>query len=70
MKEKKEKPNSKNGNNSWVIFISIATFILSLTFSFISNTGSSQYRLFPSDAPSLVQCLTPGHASLKIKCPK
>lgn len=34
MKEKKKKTN----NNSWVIFIAIATFILSLLFSFISNT--------------------------------
>lgn len=45
MKEKKEKPNSKNGNNSWVIFISIATFILSLTFSFISNTAISKLSI-------------------------
>lgn len=40
MKEKKEKPKSKNNNgNTWIIFIAIATFILSLTFSFISNTA-------------------------------
>ena len=34
MKEKTKKTN----NNSWVIFIAITTFILSLLFSFISNT--------------------------------
>lgn len=37
--EKNEKPKSKsNSSNSWVIFIAITTFILSLMFSFISNT--------------------------------
>lgn len=45
MKEKKEKPGSKNNNNSWVIFISIVTFILSLTFSFISNTVISNLSI-------------------------
>lgn len=45
MKEKKDKPNSKSGTNSWVIFISITTFILSLTFSFISNTAISQLSI-------------------------
>ncbi|MBR3613730.1 MAG: hypothetical protein IKL55_00930 [Clostridia bacterium] len=34
MKEKQKKTN----NNSWVIFIAITTFVLSLLFSFISNT--------------------------------
>lgn len=34
MKEKQKKTN----NNSWVIFIAITTFLLSLLFSFISNT--------------------------------
>ena len=34
MKEK----NKKSKNNSWVIFIAITTFVLSLLFSFISNT--------------------------------
>lgn len=34
MKEK----NKKSNNNSWVIFIAITTFVLSLLFSFISNT--------------------------------
>lgn len=34
MKEK----NKKSNNNNWVIFIAIATFVLSLLFSFISNT--------------------------------
>ena len=34
MKEK----NKKLNNNSWVIFIAITTFVLSLLFSFISNT--------------------------------
>lgn len=47
MKEKKEKPKSKSENaNSWVIFISIVTFILSLTFSFISNTAISKLSIF------------------------
>lgn len=45
MKEKKDKPSSKNNTNSWVIFISITTFILSLTFSFISNTAISQLSI-------------------------
>ena len=45
MKEKKEKPKSKNSNNSWVIFIAITTFILSLTFSFISNTVISNLSI-------------------------
>lgn len=45
MKEKKDKPNSKSGTNSWVIFISITTFILSLTFSFISNTAISKLSI-------------------------
>ena len=45
MKEKKEKPKSKNNNNSWVIFIAITTFILSLTFSFISNTVISNLSI-------------------------
>lgn len=44
MKEKKEKPKSKN-SNSWVIFIAITTFILSLTFSFISNTVISNLSI-------------------------
>ena len=34
MKEKTKKTN----NNSWVIFIAITTFVLSLVFSFISNS--------------------------------
>lgn len=47
MKEKKDKPKSKSENtNSWVIFISIITFILSLTFSFISNTAISKLSIF------------------------
>lgn len=41
----KEKPNSKTSNNTWVIFISIITFILSLTFSFISNTAISKLSI-------------------------
>ena len=45
MKEKKEKPKSKNSSNSWVIFIAITTFILSLTFSFISNTVISNLSI-------------------------
>ena len=45
MKEKKEKPKSKDNNNSWVIFIAITTFILSLTFSFISNTVISNLSI-------------------------
>lgn len=44
--EKNEKPKSKNNsNNSWVIFISIVTFILSITFSFISNTVISNLSI-------------------------
>ena len=35
MKEKSKKTN----NNTWVIFVCITTFILSLLFSFISNTA-------------------------------
>ena len=47
MKDKKDKPKSKSENtNSWVIFISIITFILSLTFSFISNTAISKLSIF------------------------
>ncbi len=45
MKEKKEKSGSKNNSNSWVIFISITTFILSLVFSFISNTAISKLSI-------------------------
>lgn len=38
----KDKPKK---NNSWVIVISITTFILSLTFSFISNTAISKLNI-------------------------
>lgn len=38
----KDKPKK---NNSWVIVISITTFILSLTFSFISNTVISNLNI-------------------------
>lgn len=44
MKEK-PKPKKKNSNNSWVIGIAITTFILSLTFSFISNTAISKLNM-------------------------
>lgn len=41
MKDKQKKTN----NNSWVIIISIITFILSLLFSFISNTVVSNLNI-------------------------
>lgn len=41
MKDKQKKTN----NNSWVIFIAITTFILSLLFSFISNTAIANLNI-------------------------
>ncbi|MBQ7410882.1 MAG: hypothetical protein IJW20_05835 [Clostridia bacterium] len=41
MKDSQKKTN----NNSWVIFIAITTFILSLLFSFISNTVVSNLNI-------------------------
>ncbi len=41
MKEK----SKKNNNNSWVIGIAITTFILSLLFSYISNTAISKLNI-------------------------
>ncbi len=41
MKEK----NKKQNNNKWVIFIAITTFILSLLFSFISNTAIANLNI-------------------------
>lgn len=41
----KEKPKSMS-HNSWVITIAIITFILSLIFSFISNTAISKLNIF------------------------
>lgn len=35
----------KTSNNSWVIFIAITTFVLSLLFSFISNTVVSNLNI-------------------------
>ena len=43
MKEKKKK---NNNNNSWVIVVAVSTFILSLLFSFISNTAISNLNIF------------------------
>ncbi len=40
------KEKSKNNNKSWVITIAITTFILSLIFSFISNTVISNLNMF------------------------
>lgn len=42
MKEKSKKTN----NNGWVIVVAISTFILSLIFSFISNTAISKLNIF------------------------
>lgn len=39
------KEKSKKNNNTWVIGISITTFILSLTFSYISNTAISKLNI-------------------------
>ncbi len=39
------KEKQKNNNNSWVIVIAITTFILSLFFSFISNTAISNLNI-------------------------
>ncbi len=39
------KEKVKNNNNSWVIVIAITTFILSLFFSFISNTAISNLNI-------------------------
>lgn len=44
MKSKSKKPNS---NTSWVIGVAITTFILSLLFSFISNTAISKLDILP-----------------------
>ena len=41
MKEKTKKTN----NNTWVIFVGITTFILSLLFSFISNTAIANLNI-------------------------
>ena len=41
----KDKQKKTNNNNSWVIFIAIATFILSLLFSFISNTAIANLNI-------------------------
>ncbi len=39
------KEKSKTNNNSWVIVIAITTFILSLLFSFLSNTAISKLNI-------------------------
>jgi CBS domain containing-hemolysin-like protein len=44
----KEKAKSKSKDHSWIVFISITTFILSLTFSFISNTAIASLDVIPS----------------------
>lgn len=41
----KDKPKKKNSNKSWAIGIAITTFILSLIFSFISNTVISKLSI-------------------------
>lgn len=41
----KEKSKKQNSNKSWVIGVAITTFILSLLFSFISNTTVSKLNL-------------------------
>lgn len=44
MKEK----SKKTKNNSWVITVLISTFLLSLLFSYISNTAITNLSIFPS----------------------
>lgn len=39
------KEKQKSNNNSWVIVIAITTFILSLFFSFVSNTAISKLNI-------------------------
>ena len=39
------KEKSKKNNNTWVIGIAITTFILSLLFSYISNTAISKLNI-------------------------
>lgn len=51
MKEKEVKDKQKSKNNSnrrWVVFVLIITFILSLVFSFISNTAIVKLDLVPA----------------------
>ncbi len=43
----KEKSKKQNNNVSWAIGIAITTFILSLIFSFISNTAISKLDILP-----------------------
>lgn len=43
----KDKSKKQNSNKSWVIGVAIATFILSLLFSFISNTTVSKLDILP-----------------------
>lgn len=43
----KEKSKKQNSNASWAILIAITTFILSLLFSFISNTAISKLDILP-----------------------
>ena len=40
------KEKNKKSNNNWVIVVAVATFILSLLFSFISNTAISKLNIF------------------------
>ena len=49
MKEKVKKvKNEKEKTDKWVIIVLVSTFILSLIFSFISNTAIAKLELIPS----------------------
>ena len=45
---KKQKNNIKEKKDKWVLIVLISTFILSLIFSFISNTAITKLELVPS----------------------
>ena len=45
---KKKKNNIKEKKDKWVLIVLISTFILSLIFSFISNTAITKLELVPS----------------------
>ncbi len=49
MKEKVKKvKNEKEKKDNWVLIVLVSTFILSLIFSFISNTAIAKLELIPS----------------------
>ena len=49
MKEKVKKvKNVKEKKDKWLIIVLVSTFILSLIFSFISNTAIAKLELIPS----------------------